>query len=115
MTDKIKLVLSALLAVAGIAVFYWLGDRALVIRLLALLVLLGAALGVIWTTQTGQSAFSFMQDSVAEAKRVSWPSRKETVQTTMVVFGLVLVMAVFLWIVDVGFLWMVKQLMGRGV
>jgi preprotein translocase subunit SecE len=51
---------------------------------------------------------------VAEAKRVVWPSRRETIQTTVAVFVLVVVMALFMWIVDVGFLSLVKALMGRG-
>ena len=45
--------------------------------------------------------------------RVVWPSRKETVQTTGIVFAFVLVMAIFLWMVDAGLLLAVKYLMGQ--
>jgi len=52
-------------------------------------------------------------ESVAEAKRVVWPSRKETIQTTVAVFVLVLLVAIFLWVIDTGFMWLVKALMER--
>jgi preprotein translocase subunit SecE len=61
----------------------------------------------------GQQGFAFARESAAEVRKVVWPTRKETVQTTITVFILVVMMALFLWIVDVGFLWMVKTLMGR--
>ena len=51
---------------------------------------------------------------IDETKRVVWPTRKETIQTTLVVFGFVFVMAAFLWLVDAGLLWAVRHLMGQG-
>ncbi|OAM51707.1 preprotein translocase subunit SecE [Methylovorus sp. MM2] len=113
MIDKIKLVLALLLVVAGVAGFYLLSEQALVLRILAVLAGVIAGLAVVWTTPLGQSGFTFARESVAEARRVVWPSRKDTIQTTLAVFGLVVVMALFLWAVDIGFLWMVKVLMGR--
>jgi len=58
--------------------------------------------------------FVFAQESVVETKKVVWPSRKETVQTTGMVLAFVLVMAIFLWIVDALLVWGVKFLMGPG-
>ncbi|ROH87118.1 preprotein translocase subunit SecE [Pseudomethylobacillus aquaticus] len=114
MTEKIKLVLALLLLAAGLAGFYVLAEQALVLRILAVMAGIAAALAVLWTTVLGQQAFAFSRESVAETRKVVWPSRKETTQTTLIVFVLVLVMAIFLWIVDVGFLWAVQKLMGRG-
>ncbi len=113
MIDKIKLVLSALLIAAGIAGFYLLADKALVLRILAVLAGLVAAVLVFRTTPAGQSALTFAGESVAEAKRVVWPTRKETIQTTVAVFVLVVVMAAFLAVVDIGFAYMVNWLLGR--
>lgn len=113
MIDKLKLVVSALLLVAGIAGFYLLADKALVIRILAVVAGLAAAIAVFRTAPIGQQALSFVGESVAEAKRVVWPTRKETIQTTVAVFILVLVMAAFLALVDIGFAYMVNWLMGR--
>lgn len=114
MVDKIKLVLSMLLIAAGIAGFYLLADKALVLRILAVIAGVVAAAVVFRMTPTGQQFFSFAGDSIAEAKKVVWPTRKETVQTTMIVFVLVVIVAAFLALVDMGFAYMIKMLLGRG-
>jgi preprotein translocase subunit SecE len=54
-----------------------------------------------------------VREAAAETRKVVWPTRKETIQTTAIVFALVVVVAIFLWIVDMGFLWMVEKLLGR--
>lgn len=113
MMDKLKLVVSLLLVAAGIAGFYLLEDKALVLRILAVMAGIAVGLAVMWTSLLGKSALGFVGDSVAEAKRVVWPTRKETIQTTIAVFVLVLIMAAFLAVVDIGFAYMVQWLMGR--
>jgi preprotein translocase subunit SecE len=113
MIDKLKLVFSLLLVAAGVAGFYLLADHALVLRILSVLAGLAAGFALFVTTPTGKEFVGFAREAVTETKKVVWPSRKETMQTTIAVFVLVVVMALFLWVVDVGFLWMVKTLMGR--
>jgi preprotein translocase subunit SecE len=113
MIDKIKLVLSMLLIAAGIAGFYLLADEALVVRILIVVAGVVAAAVLFKMTPLGKQAFDFFGDSIAEAKRVVWPTRKETIQTTMVVFFLVVVMATFMWIVDIGFSQMIQWVLGR--
>jgi len=113
MINKIKLVLSVLLMAAGIAGFYVLADKALVLRILAILAGFAAGIAVLWTTPQGQSALGFIGESIAEAKRVVWPTRKETIQTAIAVFVLVAIVAAFLAVVDIGFAYMVQWLMGR--
>ena len=56
----------------------------------------------------------YAQESVAETRKVVWPTRKETMQTTAIVFVFVVMMALFLWAVDASLLWIVKKLMGTG-
>jgi preprotein translocase subunit SecE len=114
MADKIKLGLAVLLVVAGLAGFYLLKDNAAILRVASVLAGLVAAALVAWTTAPGREFFVFAQESVAETKKVVWPSRKETVQTTGMVLAFVLVMAIFLWIVDALLVWGVKLLMGSG-
>ncbi|HAE99962.1 MAG TPA: preprotein translocase subunit SecE [Methylophilaceae bacterium] len=113
MIDKLKLVLALLLVAVGIAGFYFLEDKALVLRILALMVGIVAALAVMWTSSIGKDALSFIGESINEAKRVVWPTRKETIQTTVAVFVMVVIMAAFLAVVDVGFAYMVQWIMGR--
>lgn len=114
MADKIKLLIAFLLVVAGIAGFYYLRESAAVLRLASILVglLLGAV--VAWSSESGKRFFAFGRDSVAESKRVVWPTRKETMQTTGVVILFAITMALFLWAVDAGLMLAVNGLMGRG-
>ena len=114
MADKIKLLAAFLLVVAGIVGFYSLHDSAAVLRLASVLAGLGLAGVMVWTSQPGKRFFGFAKDSVAEAKRVVWPTRKETLQTTGVVIAFAITMALFLWAVDASLMMMVNKLMGRG-
>jgi preprotein translocase subunit SecE len=113
MTEKIKLALALLLVAAGLGAFYLLAEHAMVLRVLAVLVGIGAAVAIMLTTTMGQAAFAFSREALAEARKVVWPTRKETIQTTAAVFALVVVMGIFLWIVDAALLWGVQFLMGR--
>ena len=114
MLDKIKLFVAFLLVVAGIAGYYYLHDSAAVLKLASVLVGLLLAAGVAWTSEPGKRFFAFGQDSVAEAKRVVWPTRKETLQTTAVVIAFAVTMALFLWAVDASLMIVVNKMMGRG-
>ncbi len=114
MAERIKIALAALVAVGGFVAFYWMSDRALVLRLAALLGALAVAVVILWFTQPGQAFLAFARESWDEAKRVVWPTRKETLQTTGVVFAFVFLMAFFLWMVDTGLLWITQKLLGQG-
>ena len=114
MVNKIKLLVAGLLLIAGIAGFYLLADKPTVVSILAVLAGLGASIAVLWTTPVGQQSLGFIGEAIVEARKVVWPTRKETIQTTLVVFALVVVMAAFLAVVDIGFAFMVQKLMGRG-
>ena len=115
MAERIKMVVAALIAVGGLYGFYALKENyPLVARLGVLLGAFAAAAAVMWFTQAGRDFVVFARESVEEAKRVVWPSRKETLQTTGVVFLFVFVMALFLWVVDTGLLWVTQKLLGQG-
>jgi preprotein translocase subunit SecE len=114
MVDKIKLFVAFLLVVAGIAGYYYLHESAAVLKLASVLIGLLLAAGMAWTSQPGKRFFAFGKDSVAEAKRVVWPTRKETLQTTAVVIAFAVTMALFLWAVDASLMIVVNKMMGRG-
>ena len=114
MADKIKIAIAALIAVGGIVAFYALADRPTVIRLAALMGAWAVAIVLMWFTESGRTFLAFARESWEEAKRVVWPSRKETLQTTGVVFVFVFTMALFLWVVDTGLLWITQKLLGTG-
>ncbi len=98
--DYIKLVVAAALAVLGLVGYYFLSDNALVFRVLSVAggLLLGGIVG--YFTRPGQVAAAFTRESIVEVKKVVWPTRKETLQTTGVVFLFVIAMALFLFVSD---------------
>jgi preprotein translocase subunit SecE len=110
MADKLKFAVALLLLVIGLAGFYLLGEQAMIVRVLSVLAGVGAAVAVAWSTEPGQRFFVFGQEAIAETKKVAWPSRKETVQTTGIVFAFMLVMAIMLWITDKSLEWMLYDL-----
>ena len=109
--DKAKLAGAAVLVLAGIAVFYYFGKQDLWLRVLLLLVLLAAAVGVFFTSESGKELIAFGRDSVKEAKKVVWPTRKEAVQMTGYVFAFVFVMALFMWLTDKTLEWVLYDLL----
>jgi len=108
--DKAKLVGAAVLLLGALAVFYVLSKQDLWLRVLALIVLLAAAVALFFTSESGKQLIAFGRDSVREAKKVVWPSRKEAVQMTGYVFAFVFVMALFLWITDKTLEWVLYDL-----
>ncbi len=110
MADKLKFAIALLLVVAGIAGFYMLAEQAMVVRVLAVLAGIAAGFAVAWFTEPGQRFVELGRESIAEAKKVVWPSRKETLQTTGIVFAFVLAMAIMLWITDKTLEWVLYDL-----
>jgi preprotein translocase subunit SecE len=112
--DKAKIALAGLCVVAGVAAYYYFSEFAVVLRVLMVLAGLGAGAFVAWLSQPGKEFYAFAQEAWAESGRVSWPTRKETMQTTAIVFGFVVIMALFLFSVDATLAWIVKLTTGRG-
>ena len=110
MTDKIKLTVAGLLVAAGIWGYYWLGENALVLRVLAVVAGIVAGGAVAWFSEPGRQFAVFSAEALAEVKKVVWPTRKETMQTTAAVFAFVVVMAVFLWASDKTLEWVLYDL-----
>ena len=100
MAEKVKVAIAILLMMAGIAGFYYLSESAMVLRVACVLAGIVAAAAVAWTTEPGKRFFVFAQEAVVETKKVVWPTRKESFQTTGAVFAFVVMMAVFLWATD---------------
>jgi len=114
MVDKIKVVVALLLVIAGIVAFHYFTDKVLIVRVLAVFGGLIAGGLLFITTAWGQQFKAYAHESVDETRKVVWPTRKETLQTTAIVFAFVVVMALFLWLVDASLLWVVKKLIGQG-
>jgi len=108
--DKARLAAAGLLVVGGVAVFYLLGQQSLWLRVLALLALVAAAVGVFFTSAQGKELTGFGQDAVKELRKVVWPTRPEATQMTLYVFAFVVVMALFLWLTDKSLEWVIYSL-----
>ena len=98
----------------AIAAFYVYSDQSLLLRVVGLLAVAGISVTLILFTAKGRSAWDFMQESRTEVRKVVWPTRQETVQTTLVVIAMVTVVAIFLWLLDMLLAWIVKSVIGVG-
>ena len=110
MADKLKFALALALLAAGVVGFYLLSEQPLVVRVLSVLLGVGAGVAVAWFSGPGRRFVEFAREAVVETKKVVWPSRKETVQTTGLVFAFVVVMAIFLWLTDKSLEWVLYDL-----
>src|SRR5687768_7402680 len=113
-SDNIKIMLAVGSVIGGVFAYYWFSELAVVLRVLMVLAGLAAGAAVAYTAEQGKEFFAFAQEAWAEAGRVSWPSRKETMQTTGIVFAFVVVMALFLFGFGCLLALIVKMMTGRG-
>lgn len=112
--DAAKWVGAFVILASGIGGFYYWSDESLLLRVIGLLALSAAALFVAVQTEKGRAAWEFVRESHTEVRKVVWPTRKETTQTTLIVIAMVGLVAIIMWILD-GFLaWLVKLLLGTG-
>ncbi len=100
--DTAKLVAAVAILVGGIAAFYLLDAYPLVVRWLIVLATLGAGVAVALQSAQGKTLWAFVQGSRVELRKVVWPTRQETMQTTLVVVVVIVVMGIFFWALDLG-------------
>jgi len=112
--DVFKLGLALVLLTAGIAGFYYFADQMLLLRVVGLLAVAGVSVLIAAQTGMGRRSRHFLQDARSEVRKVVWPTRAETVQTTAVVVVMVVAMGVLLWLLDMFLLWAVRLLTGHG-
>jgi len=113
MADKIKLAVAALILAAGMVAFYTLSEQSTLLRTLGLLVLVGVSAAIALQTEVGRSGWSFVAGARTEARKVVWPTRKETTQTTLMVVVMVVIVGILLWLLDMGLVWAVKVFTGN--
>jgi preprotein translocase subunit SecE len=112
--DTAKLVASVAILVGGIAAFYLLGDVPLAARWLIVFGALAAGIFVALQSAQGREFWQFVQGSRVELRKVVWPTRQETLQTTMVVFVAIVAMGVFFWLLDMLLGAITRALTGQG-
>jgi preprotein translocase subunit SecE len=110
MADKLKIAAAILLLVAGIAGYYLLGGVSVLWRTGLVLLAAAGAVAVALTSDTGRRALEFAQSARQEVRKVVWPTRRETMQGTLVVMVMVLILGLYLWILDSITFWAVYRL-----
>ncbi|CRI66161.1 putative Preprotein translocase secE subunit [Thiocapsa sp. KS1] len=112
--DTAKLAIAALLLVSGIFAFYFFEGLSVLLRVIGLLVISGGAAVVALQTERGRALWQFMSDARMEVRKVVWPSRQETLQTTLIVIVMVLVVGIILWLFDMMLMAILRFLTGQG-
>jgi preprotein translocase subunit SecE len=112
--ESAKSIVALLLLLVSLVGYYKFADVHAVIRVLGLLAGVGLATFVFYQSEKGRSWFKYLSSAKKEVRQVIWPTRQETVQMTLIVFVAVIIMSIFLWLVDMFFLWGVQLLTGQG-
>jgi preprotein translocase subunit SecE len=112
--DTAKLVASVAILVGGIAAFYLLGNLPLVVRWLIVLAALAAGVFVALQSVQGREFWQFVQGSRVELRKIVWPTRQETLQTTLVVMVAIVVMGIFFWMLDAALGAIMRGVTGQG-
>ena len=99
-TDIAKLVVALLLLLAGIAAYYFLPHVPHALRILGVFAAVIGALAIATFTAPGRGMRSFLRESQFEMRKVTWPTREETLRTTLVVAGVTVVVALVLGLID---------------
>lgn len=108
--DRLKLLASVVLLVVSVAGFYILAKNGPWVQWGILLLGVIAAAAVFAVSEQGKQLLALVRESSKEVKKVVWPSRKESFQMTIYVFGFVVIMALFLWLTDKTLEWVLYDL-----
>ncbi len=112
--DVLKYVLSLVLIGAGVVSFYQFSEFSQLYRVLGIVLVVLIALAMMMTTALGQNSWGFAQEARQEVRKVVWPSRSETMQTTLMVFAMVIIVGLILWILDMFLFWGITSLTRGG-
>jgi len=111
--DTIKLAVTAVLLVAGLYGFYHFAAYSTLVRVVGLLVISAAAAAIALQTDQGRRLWRFTGNARTEVRKVVWPTRQETLQTTLVVIVMVLILGIVLWLFDMVLMAILRFLTGQ--
>lgn len=110
--DTYKLLAAGAIVLIALAAFYVFANYSLLVRIIGLLAAAGAAVAIALKTELGAEVLEFIRGSRSELRKIVWPTRAETTQTTLIVIAMVVVMGLLLWLFDVLLLWLVRLITG---
>ena len=109
--DTLKLMAALLVLIAGVGGFYYFEDESQLLRVLGMLAIGVVAFLIAATTDVGRRSLGFAKDARVEVRKVVWPTRQETLQTTIAVLIMVVIVAIMLWLFDMFLGWSVSTLL----
>jgi len=112
--DTLKLLVAGGILVGGIFGYYYYADVSVLLRAIGVLLAFAAGVAVALQSTRGQDLMKFVQGSRVELRKVVWPTREETIQTTVTVLVFALIMGVFFWLLDMFLLYATRLLTGQG-
>jgi preprotein translocase subunit SecE len=112
LVDSVLLLASVVLLLGGIAAYYYYQDLAIMpVRVAGLI---GVALVAAWVaaqSEKGGAFFRFLKEADIERRKVIWPTHQETLQTSLMVIIVTIIISLFLWLVDTGLGALVRALL----
>ena len=108
--DQAKLAAAAILLVVGIGLFYYLEEQGLFVQVLAILAMTTLAIVLFFMTTRGAEAAEFLKGSRVELQKMVWPGRSEILHSTLLVFAVIFIVALFLWLLDMLLAWFMQLL-----
>ncbi|WP_295888540.1 preprotein translocase subunit SecE [uncultured Thiohalocapsa sp.] len=112
--DTVKLVVAAGIVIVALWGFYFFAEYSLLLRVVVLLALSGGAAAIALTSLPGRQLWRFAVDARMEVRKVVWPTRQETIQTTLIVIVMVLILGILLWLFDMVLMAILRFLTGQG-
>jgi len=112
--DTAKLVLAGAIVLVGFVAYYYFGDASVLLRALTVLAAAGIAAFVAFQSLQGQALWRFIQASRVELRKVVWPTRDETIKTTITVLVLALIGGTLFWLLDIALLYLTSKITGQG-
>ncbi len=109
--DTFKLMTAVLVLIAGVVGFYYFEEESQLLRVLGMLAIAVVAFLIVATSDVGRRGLGFVKDARVEVRKVVWPTRQETLQTTVAVLFMVILVAIMLWLFDMFLGWGVSKLL----
>jgi preprotein translocase subunit SecE len=114
LVDRLKWVVAIAILIGAIAAFYHFAEQSVLFRVIGLLAAAALSGAILSQTDQGRAAWAFVREANVERRKVVWPTRKETTQTTGIVIAMVTLVALFLWALDSILSVLIRMVLGQG-
>jgi preprotein translocase subunit SecE len=112
--DTALLLASVAILVGSIFAYYYYADQSILLRSLGVVVAFVLGVWIALQSAQGKTLWGFIQGSRVELRKVVWPTREETLQTTLIVLVFAAIMGTFFWLLDLFLLWFTRFITGQG-